>query len=85
MELSLNGYEEYPTGVERIQADEKDEEILDAIECYMRKKGNVFLDIVEFKSRKQEMEEDFDSYLVAIQQIRSDVDLMCDHWADYRA
>ncbi len=67
-----------------VQADHKPDEILDAIERYIRKKRNVLLDIVEFENRKQKTGEDFDSYLVAIQQIASDADLVCDHCADCR-
>ncbi len=67
-----------------VQANHKPDEILDAIERYIRKKRNVLLDIVEFENRKQKTGEDFDSYLVAIQQIASDADLVCDHCADCR-
>ncbi len=71
---------------ERIGVQDKQtpEEILDEIERYIRKKRSVLLDIVQFENRKQKSGEDFDSYLIAIQQIASDADLVCDHCADCR-
>ncbi len=71
---------------ERIGVQEKQtpEEIIDEIERYIRKKRSVLLDIVQFENRKQKSGEDFDSYLIAIQQIASDADLVCDHCAECR-
>ncbi len=66
---------------ERIGVNDKDtpNEILDAIEKFVRKKRNVVLDIVEFENRKQKSGENFDSYLVAVQQLASDADLTHGH------
>ncbi len=67
-----------------VKEDQKPEEILDEIERFIRKKRNVLLDIVQFENRKQKNGEDLDSYVVAIQQLASDANLVCDHCPDYR-
>ncbi len=55
------------------------DQILDEIEKFIRKKRSVMLDIVEFETRQQKSEENFDSYLVAIQQLAADADLTQGH------
>ncbi len=66
---------------ERIGVDSKQvpDEILDDIEKFIRKKRSVVLDMVAFDNRKQKEGENFDSYLVAVQQLAQDADVAHDH------
>ncbi len=66
---------------ERIGVDPKHgpEEILDEIEKFIRKKRSIVLDMVEFDRRTQHADENFDAYLVAVQQLAADADLTHGH------
>ncbi len=55
------------------------DEILDDIGKFIRKKRSVVLDMVAFDNRKQKEGENFDSYLVAVQQLAQDADVAHDH------
>ncbi len=55
------------------------EKILDEIEKFIRKKRSVVLDMVEFDRRTQHTDENFDAYLVAVQQLAADADLTHGH------
>ncbi len=62
-----------------VKKDHKPEDILDDIEAFIRKKRSVLLDMCAFDNRKQKTGENFDSYLVAIQQLAQDADLTFEH------
>ncbi len=62
-----------------VKKDQKPEDILDDIEAFIRKKRSVLLDMCAFDNRKQKAGENFDSYLVAIQQLAQDADLTFEH------
>ncbi len=62
-----------------VKKDQKPEDILDDIEAFIRKKRSVLLDMCAFDNRKQKTGENFDSYLVAIQQLAQDADLTFEH------
>ncbi len=67
-----------------IATDDGPEEMLSRIENHIRKKRNVVLDMVDFDYRVQRTNEDIDSYLVAIQQLAQDANLVDDHCDECR-
>ncbi len=59
--------------------DEGPDDLLEKIEKHIRNKRSVVLDMVAFDQREQKEGEDLDSYLVAIQQLAQDADLVAKH------
>ena len=68
-----------------VKDDTKDtvDEILDKIRKYIRSKRNVALDRVAFEERKQQADEDFDSFLVAVKELATNASL-CETCLDQR-